>query len=450
MARVALTASIRNRGAFAGFKTRNMETLLTSVVLGLLCGCATDPSWSWRKSPDSTGEKIPAAGAVVVAHAEDPQHVKPMRALPSGAPTYKYGAKFEPPDGRILHGMGQWPEGNKNYLAVLNDPALEPGVRLFFIDIGDWPRSWESRSHAVDSLVAEEVALGRILHISLALRTIDDVSGGEAERPIDTEIATSTRYDDHIRDVARSIKHIGVPAFIRIGFEFSGSWNGYHPYVFPKAYRHIVDLFREEHVDNAAFVWCWEGSCPGDFDQRDKEGWRWYPGDDVVDWFGADLFIQGDFSGTAGRSGRSSRYGNTLKFLDMAEEHHRPVMIAESSAITVGITPDEMDGRRDWEAWFDPFFQLLADHPGIKAFFYCNTDWKHNHDAQAQGWLDADISHNDYIGKRYAQQMHDPVFLHKRELPLLKGWTPPPPQPEGPAAPKPPPPRRGPAGASGN
>ena len=238
------------------------------------------------------------------------------------------------------------------------------------------------------------------------------------------EVAGSTRYDERIRDLAQLIGSVGVPTFVRIGFEFSGEWNGYSPWVYPEAFRHVVDLFRAEHVDNAAFVWCYEASCPPDFDEQGADGWRWYPGDDYVDWFAVDLFAPSAFSGSPGRSGRPTRLGSTLKFLAMAEAHRRPVMVAESGAVTVGITPDEQDGQQDWDAWFGPFFEFLAAHPGIKAFHYCNTDWKNNRTAQLNDWQDGDVAHNAWIARHYAQALRDPRFLNRPELPLLRGWKP--------------------------
>jgi len=90
--------------------------------------------------------------------------------------------------------------------------------------------------------------------------------------------------------------------------------------------------------------------------------------------------------------------------------------------VLVEITADEADGRRDWAAWFEPFFAFLARHPGIKAFHYINSDWKDNRTAASNGWMDGDISHNAYIAKRYAEELRDPMFIHRGSLALLNGW----------------------------
>ncbi len=394
-----------------------------------LAGCAQSPDWSWRQPPRSgdPAAAAPPSAAAVVLLAND----RPRPPLPEGPPTWRYGAKFEPPDGRILHGMGNWTEGNESYLAALGDPALEPAASLFFIAIGDSPRPWENQVERLSSQLAAEARLGRMLHLGIELRGVDGLSRGPV--PVDVDVAQGNRHDGHIRDLARVVRDVGAPAFVRIGFEFSGEWNGYTPVEYPLAFRRTVEIFREEGADNAAFVWCWEASSPGDFDSREQGAWRWYPGNDAVDWFGIDLFNPSAFGALEPRGSRSAMRENTRRFLEMAEMHGKPVMVAESGAVTVGITPDVQDGRRDWGAWFDPFFRFLADHPGIKAFHYINSDWKDSEPAQANGWQDGDISHNAVIAASYAHELRDPRYLHKAELHLRAGWRASAPQPERPA-----------------
>ena len=58
---------------------------------------------------------------------------------------------------------------------------------------------------------------------------------------IDHEVASTSRFDERIEDLARIVKEFGKPVIVRIGGEFNGRWNGYHPYAYPKAFRKIVD-----------------------------------------------------------------------------------------------------------------------------------------------------------------------------------------------------------------
>lgn len=402
-----------------------MPTSALVLLLLFTPACTMDPNWSWRSASGGAPPAVPSArdpndGPPAVAL----QKAGPRRPLPPGPPTYRYGAKFEPPDGRILHGMGQWPAGNRNYLEALGDPAIAPAAVLQYMYLGDWLRPWETFLDSGYEMFRGHVEEGRMLHLSLNL------SGMNVETrevvPIDRELSRPSRYDEHVRDVAMTVRKLGAPTFVRIGPEFSGEWSGYSPSYYPLAFRRIVEIFRAEGADNAAFVWCWEASSPSDFDERDGGAWRWYPGDDVVDWFGLDVFGTVGFTQRPPGRGPNTRYEDTLRFLAMAESHRKPVLVSESSAVHVEITPDPADGPRDWADWFEPYFAFLAAHPVIKGFHYINHDWKGSTSAQENGWMDADISRNEWLTRRYVEELRDPIYLHSAELPLLRGWFEPP------------------------
>lgn len=55
--------------------------------------------------------------------------------------SYQFGAKFEPPMGRVVHGMGQWGAYNPKYQALLQ-AGQQPAAELQFIAIGDTVRPW--------------------------------------------------------------------------------------------------------------------------------------------------------------------------------------------------------------------------------------------------------------------------------------------------------------------
>src|SRR5688572_9540782 len=69
---------------------------------------------------------------------EDRDDTPSIDTTVTSSPTYEYefGAKFEPPKGRVVHGMGQWVTGNPQYLAML-PAANQPASELVFTAIGD-------------------------------------------------------------------------------------------------------------------------------------------------------------------------------------------------------------------------------------------------------------------------------------------------------------------------
>ncbi len=332
-------------------------------------------------------------------------------------------AKFEPPAGRVLHAMGQWRKGNDAFIAAINAPELAPAAALTLIHVGDWgARTWERRLLGVTRGIQQEVQAGRILNVTLHLAGL----GPDSETiGIDEEIAADSedgkRYEERIRDVARVVSKAGVPAYIRIGGEMSGWWEDQTPYVFPVAYRRVVDMFREEGAHNTSFVWCYMPAAPDDFDDVSAGRPKWYPGDDVVDWFSIDVFTQGDFTGPLGRGRLRTRAGRSERFLAMARHRGKPVLINEASAVDVALTPAREDGQLDWDAWYKPFFAWLDAHPEIKIVHYLNVDWTTIGNAQDRGWLNADISTNKLVLDRFVDELRDPKWMHAHEVHLLKG-----------------------------
>ncbi|MBI4020906.1 MAG: hypothetical protein HY369_01550 [Candidatus Aenigmarchaeota archaeon] len=342
--------------------------------------------------------------------------------------TYAFGAKFEPPDGRIVHGMGQWESYNPKYLSVLGDQKYYPASQALFFAIGDTPRGWSPED--IERALQEKDDAGLISQIDIALRGLKPLPSAFASLPdpyygIDDVIAAGpSKYDARIQDVVDIVKDFKKPIMIRIGGEFSGNWNGYQPYAYPKAFRKIVQMFRDAGVENAAFIWCYEPAAADDFDEMNALGeYKWFPGNDVVDWYGIDVFANKDIQGAEVSNGKLTQYGKTVRFLDFALANGKPVIIAESSPSDVDITPSLTDGEADWKTWFVPYFSLLNTHPTIKWFHYINYDWSLAGDSAAQGWKDADISDNAYIAGMFAAEMKKPQYLHTQERYLLKDYV---------------------------
>lgn len=340
------------------------------------------------------------------------------------APSYQFGAKFEPPAGRIVHGIGQWESYNLTYSAQFS-LANQPASELLFTDIGDTPRGWEPLKFA--AALAAIDARGRIPLIDIALRGLKPTNEQIAALPdplygIDHDIANGTKYDGRLQDVANALKAFKKPVMMRIGGEFSGWWNGYHPYEYPKAFRKIVGMVRAAGANNVAFVWCYEPAASDDFDAKNASGaFKWYPGNDVVDWFSIDLFAAADLSGATTAHGALSQYGRTLKFLDMAVTELKPVVIAESSPEQYDITK-AADAATAWTAWFTPYFGLISARSEIKWFTYISYDWTKAGDYNAQGWKNNDLASSSLLGA-YKTEVGKAKYLHSPERSLLKDYT---------------------------
>lgn len=341
------------------------------------------------------------------------------------APSYQFGAKFEPPAGRVLHGMGQWQMYNPAYLAAL--PAAEqPAAELMFIEIADTTRPWKPTQ--IGQALQLMSGQGRIPLLDIGLRgnqplpaQLDTMT--DKLYAVDDEVANSGTWDSRLVDLVSLARDFGKPMLARIGGEFNGWWNGYHPYDFPRAFRKIVGMFRAAGVNNVAFVWCYEPAAPADFDAQDAAGnLKWDPGSDVVDWYSVDLYAKGDFSGTTSAHGGLTPYGRTLKFLDLAVARQKPVVIAESSPAYYDLgQPGQAQAA--WTEWFGPYFQLISGRPEIKWFHYVNYDWTQGTYYASQGWQNNDLSASASVTQLYAAELANPKYLHSAEKALLKDYA---------------------------
>ncbi len=378
------------------------------ALLAMLVGCTT-----------TTG---PSSDPV----AQDPGPVVPPAPPPqSPAPTYRFGAKFEPPIGRVVHGVGQWESYNAKYTTLLPS-SLNPASELVFVDIGDTPRGWEPAMIA--ARFAGIDASGRIPSLNISLRGLQPSAADLAKLPsplygIDIDIANSTKYDSRINDLIQLAKDFRKPIMLRIGGEFSGPWNGYHPYEYPKAFRKIVTMFRQAGANNVAFIWCYEPAAPNDFDEVNAAGEpKWYPGADVIDWFSIDVFASKDISGSqTGHNGALSAYGRTLRFLDMAVAENKPVVIAESSPVHYDLS-DPAQVASAWAEWFTPYFNLISTRPEILWFHYIDYDWSEASFYAAKGWKNNDLASSPTLAKQYIAEIGGAKYLHANDRSMLKDY----------------------------
>jgi len=384
-----------------------MKTFLAVIAIALtvlISGCITEPVCGDGKC--ESGESFESCPS----DCESPY-------------TYTYGAKFEPPEGKIIHAMGNWEEGNNDYLGLL-DNSLYPASTLSywgsFIDCGDeCVRPWSFYEQSIKKALATESAAGRIPHLNFGFGGDKEDIETDPYFALDEEIANTNKHDQLIKKYAKIVADYKKPVFVRIGFEFEGFWNGYQPYEYPKAFRKAVNIFREEGADNAAFVWCFTGAT-NDFDEKNAQGeWKWFPGDDVIDWYSIDIFRSDDFTGPLTKDGESTTYGNLDRFLKMAASHGKPVILAETSAINVDITSSQQDGEKDWNTWFVPYFGLMEKYPQIKAFHYINVDWTDT-PWDEQGWQQANIKVNPYISQKFVEEISEEKYLHVDEVGKLK------------------------------
>jgi hypothetical protein len=316
-----------------------------------------------------------------------------------GPAAAQFGAKFEPPVGRILHGVGQ--DGfstaahNKvpEYEAAMG-PGLAPAIDKTYLTLSLYLRSPRNPRAGFLTYLGKVAPTGKVPEIGIDILPDQDVVAG--------------LYDADIRQMAQDFRGFARPIYARLGVEIANSWNAYSAKVFPRAWRRFVDIFRSEGAHNVAFLWCFAAAGNSDFADFDGQGnGLWYPGDEYVDWIGLDLFNATDFSyqTTPGKS-----YQNAVALCDFALRRRKPVMIAECTAKGLGLT-SQGNAQTYWSAWFQPFFAFLAARPVIREFSYINWDWSQT--SKWPTWLNADITVNPALTTLYKQELARSLYLHK-------------------------------------
>lgn len=295
-------------------------------------------------------------------------------------PREEYGMPFEV-KGRIIAGAGQGSRDAFLGYAEHVDPLRSPQMYMDYHSLMHPSERLEKRLAIWNTL-----APGVIIQLGLSM-TVD----GDPKKHFEHEVADG-KMDEAIDYLIQVLKKSRRPILIRIGFEFNGRWNGYAAGPYRAAYRMIALRLRSELKEMAACVWNFS------LDEKSHEEFMpYYPGDDVVDWWSVNIFGEDHFTHKA------------LKpFLQAAHEHRRPVLLGECTPRKVSVQLGEESVRR----WYRPFFSLMAENPGIKAFSYIYWDWSKTRWSQ---WGDARFGEEKVVSDFYNAQMMNQIFEARRE-----------------------------------
>jgi len=95
------------------------------------------------------------------------------------------------------------------------------------------------------------------------------------------------RWDPYLRTVARGLKRLNHLTYIRFDHEMNGDWYPWHhdPSAYVAAWRHVVDVFRQENATNVKWIWAPNATA------WTTDGWLdtvhpYWPGEAYVDYIG--------------------------------------------------------------------------------------------------------------------------------------------------------------------
>lgn len=177
-----------------------------------------------------------------------------------------------------------------------------------------------------------------------------------------TDVANGV-YDFYLDIWVKDLKTYDKPIFIRLGHEMNDpyrySWGPQNntPEEYVRAWKHVVDFFRNAGVSNVIWVW-----SPHPAYGYYKE---YYPGDEYVDWVGVGTLNYGDAAVWSKWWTFDEIYGN---FYEELASFNKPIMLTEFGCLEVG------GDRAEW--YREALCNLNENYPATKSvlFFHFNND----------------------------------------------------------------------------
>lgn len=285
--------------------------------------------------------------------------------------------RLEPADGRVLHGAGQDPQAFVDYVAAL--PDTPPALYMAYVGLDGNVARW------ADRLAAELARLPMHVIPQIGLGMTHD---GKPAEHYEHRVAAG-EFDAAIEAFCVGLERLARPAFVRIGYEFNGHWNGYQAPSFVAAWRRVAAAIRRHRLDEVALTWCYapEGV--------DKDFASFHPGDDQVDWWSIDLFSVEHFTAP-----------DTEAFMRAAAGAGCPVLIGESTPRHVGV----LDGEASWRRWFVPYLDFLGRWPHVKGTSYIAWDWSQY--PMWRDWGDGRPWRDEVVLERWRAALRDPRWIH--------------------------------------
>lgn len=182
------------------------------------------------------------------------------------------------------------------------------------------------------------------------------------------------KYDAYLIDYARKIKAFGHPLLFRLNNEMNGDWCYWSAYysatdteLFRAMWRHIYDIFQEQGVNNA--IWVWNPN------ELSFPGFKWnsyvnyFPGSDYVDVIGLTGYNTGNYY--PGERWRDFRSIYAPLYNEYSQVFDYPFMITEFACSSIG---------GDKTAWVKDMFLQIKAYKKIKLAI-----WFNGVDRDAQG-----------------------------------------------------------------
>lgn len=279
-------------------------------------------------------------------------------------------AKFEPENGKVLHGAGlpnYWNDAElrAQYNAFKKYSGKKTAVVTWYASLYGEGRMTPWRQNYAMNL--ERVR--KLGSVSLIKFSVQDYVFTRTKKIAKLKDISAGVYDAYFEEFAESVGEFRDPVFISLNHEMNGDWYPYSQEYsgsgvtsadYIASWRRIVDIFRKAGANNVAWVW-----SPNVPDVGAIPATKYYPGDEYVDWIGPSFY-----------SGNSA---DALDSLYKIYSPRKPFFITEwATAQEKSRYYANYPGDAQWIAQF--FKSLATKYPRVKAiswFQYDKEDGNH-------------------------------------------------------------------------
>ena len=210
-------------------------------------------------------------------------------------------------------------------------------------------------------------------------------------------------FDPELRTWAVEAKETHIPLLVEFGTEVNGDWFSWNArwdgreqgaVVFQQAYRHIVNLFRQENVTN--ITWVFHVDAQGEPEASWNSMGAYYPGDEYIDWLGISVY------------GAQEPGDDWQTFREVMDEAYTE-FAAISATKPLALLEFGAHENSKKPAWITQALEALASgrYPRIKAISYWHSNWENDNGTQSKLRLDSSSASL----QAYTQAIQSPVFL---------------------------------------
>jgi len=275
-------------------KTYILVTLFVLVVLSAACQQATPAGEVETRvaTTIATTAALPTATNTQIAQPSPPP-------TPSASPLPPQLTINIPPPGRFYHGVypggitGEEDDITLNDLRAYEQAAGKTAAWVYL------SHNWYHGREFPTQTAAWIRDAGSIPYVRLMLRS--DAAQNHAEPEFTLGRIINGDLDDDLRAWARAARDFGSPLMAEYGTEVNGewfSWNGVWnggdpaqpdgPERFRDAYRHIIQIARDEGAAN--ILWVFHANNQDVPDESWNRLEQYYPGDEWIDWIGVSVY----------------------------------------------------------------------------------------------------------------------------------------------------------------